>query len=188
VSIHFDVSGASQWRLKIDIPAQNLIASTGAATLNCSIGDGMHRNAQGWQKPRGLTACVLIYALFVHGMAFAMAGGARLSGDAAGGSDWAGFELCRHDNAAPALPGDPDGQAGDTHCVFCVAGPGFVLEPPPAVSTVFCPVEISIAPWPLVAWRLAAGDSRRQCTTARASGRGVKSGGRLAAKPPARIQ
>ena len=113
----------------------------------------MHRNAQGWQRWRRLTACLLIYALFLHGIAFAMAG-ARLSTDAAGGADWAGFELCRHDNAAPALPGDPEGQAGDTHCVFCVAGPGFVLAPP-AVSTTFCPVEISIAPWPLMTWRLA---------------------------------
>jgi hypothetical protein len=117
----------------------------------------MHRNAQGWQRWRRLTACLLVYALFAHGMAFALAGlsGARLSADAAGGVDWAGFELCRHDNAAPALPGAPEGQAGDTHCVFCAAGPGFVLEPPAAVSTAFCPVEISIAPWPLVAWRLA---------------------------------
>jgi hypothetical protein len=117
----------------------------------------MHRNTQGWYRWRRLTACLLVYALFIHGMAFALAGsaisGARLA-DAAGGTDWAGFELCRHDNAAPALPGAPEGQAGDTHCVFCVAGPGFVLEPP-AVSTVFCRVEISIAPWPLVAWRLA---------------------------------
>jgi hypothetical protein len=113
----------------------------------------MHRSTQGWQRWRRVTACLLVYALFLHGMAFAMAG-ARLSTDAAGGADWASFELCRHDNAAPALPGDPEGQAGDTHCVFCVAGPGFVLAPP-AASTVFCPVEISFAPWPLMAWRLA---------------------------------
>jgi hypothetical protein len=113
----------------------------------------MHRNTQGWQRWRRLTACLLIYALFLHGMAFGLAG-ARLSADAAGGADWASLELCRHDNSGPALPGDPDGQAGDTHCVFCVAGPGFVMAPP-AVSTVFCPVEISIAPWPLMAWRLA---------------------------------
>jgi hypothetical protein len=113
---------------------------------------GMFRIGQGWHRRR-LTACLLIFALFLHGMAFAMAG-VRLAPNAAGGADWAGFELCRHDSAAPALPGAPDGQADDTHCVFCVAGPGFVLAPP-AVSTVFCPVEISNAPWPLVAWRLA---------------------------------
>jgi hypothetical protein len=122
----------------------------------------MHRNLQGWQRWRRLTACLLIFALFMHGVAFAistaMAGGTisgtRLSGDAAGVADWGGFELCRHDNAAPGEPGTPGGQAGDTHCVFCVAGPGFVLGPP-AVSTVFCPTALSIAPWPLAVWRLA---------------------------------
>ena len=106
---------------------------------------------------RRVTAALLICALFIHGISFAVSGavaGPRLSADAVGGADWAGFELCRHDNAAPALPGGPDGQAGDTHCVFCVAGPGFVLAPP-AASTSFCPVEISITPWPLVTWRLA---------------------------------
>ena len=113
----------------------------------------MHRNAHGWQSWRRLTACLLVYAVFLHGMTGAIAG-MRFAADPAGGADWAGFELCRHDNAAPALPGAPDGRAGDTHCVFCISGPGFVLTPP-AVSTVFSPVEISIAPWPLVAWRVA---------------------------------
>jgi hypothetical protein len=115
----------------------------------------MHSNMQGWQRWRQLTACLLIYALFMHGIVFALstamgsATSARFSAD----GDGAGFALCRHDNAAPGEPASPGGQSGDTHCVFCVAGPGFVLEPP-AVSTVFCPVELSMAPWPLVAWRL----------------------------------
>jgi hypothetical protein len=113
---------------------------------------GMFRIGQGWHRRR-LAACLLIFALFLHGMAFAVAG-VRLAPDAAGGADRTGFELCRHDNAAPALPGAPEGQADDTHCVFCVAGSSFVLTPS-AVSTVFCPAEISNAPWPLVAWRLA---------------------------------
>jgi hypothetical protein len=111
----------------------------------------MFRTGQRWAGWRRLTACLLVYALFLHGMTGA---DVRLAADPAGGTDWAGFELCRHDNTAPTLPGAPDGQAGDTHCVFCVAGPGFVLTPP-ALSTVFSPVEISIAPWPLVAWRVA---------------------------------
>jgi hypothetical protein len=112
----------------------------------------MIRLGHGWHGWRRLTACLLVCALFLHGMTGAIAS-VRLAADPAGGADWAGFELCRHDNAAPAQPGAPDGQGGDTHCVFCVAGPGFVLAPP-AVST-FSPVEISIAPWPLVAWRVA---------------------------------
>jgi hypothetical protein len=106
---------------------------------------------------RRLTACLLIFVLFAHGIAFTISSAAavpRLSADAADAAAWAGFELCRHDGASPDQPGGPDGQGGDTHCVFCLAGPGFVLEPP-AVSTIFRPVEISIAPWPSVAWRLA---------------------------------
>jgi hypothetical protein len=113
----------------------------------------MIRLGHGWHGWRRLTACLLVCVLFLHGMAGAMAG-VRLSVDPAGGADWAGFELCQHNNALPTLPGAPDGQAGDTHCVFCVSGPGFVLTPP-AVFDVFSPVEISIVPWPLVAWRVA---------------------------------
>ena len=117
----------------------------------------MHRNTQGWQGWRRLTACLLIYALFVHGIVFAVSSalaGTRLSPDAASTADQTTFELCRHDSSAPGEPGDP-GAAADTHCVFCVAGPGFVLEPP-TVSTVFCPVALLIAPWPLAAWRVVA--------------------------------
>ena len=113
----------------------------------------MDVRGRAWTGWRRLTACVLIYALFMHGLAFAMAG-ARINADPAGAPDWAGFELCRHDAGAPNQP-TPDQPATDTHCVFCVAGPGFVLEPPLAVFTQFHPVEISLAPWPMVAWRLA---------------------------------
>jgi hypothetical protein len=113
----------------------------------------MHGRARRWVGWRRLTACLLIYALFMHGLAFAMAG-SRINVDPAGAPDWAGFELCRHDAGAPNQPA-PDQPATDTHCVFCVAGPGFVLEPPLLAFTEFHPVEISLAPWPLVAWRLA---------------------------------
>ncbi len=121
----------------------------------------MYRNAQRWRRWRQLTACLLIYALFMHGLAFAVSSavagaisGAQPSADVVVAANLAGFELCRHDGATPDQPGDPGSPAGDSHCVFCVAGPGFVLAPP-TVSSVFCPVELAIAPWPLVAWRLA---------------------------------
>jgi hypothetical protein len=113
----------------------------------------MHGQAQGRLWWRRLTACLLVYALFMHGLAFATAG-ARVGVDPAGSPDWAAFELCRHDAGAPNQPA-PDQPATDTHCVFCVAGPGFVLEPPLAAFTQFRAVEISPAPWPVVAWRLA---------------------------------
>jgi hypothetical protein len=80
--------------------------------------------------------------------------GTQLTADAAGEAGWGGFELCRH-AAAPDQPGAPEGQVVDTHCIFCVAGPGFVLEPPAALSTPFHPVETAMAPWPVVARRLA---------------------------------
>jgi hypothetical protein len=110
----------------------------------------MHGRAQGLLWWRRLTTCLLVYALFMHGLAFAMAG-ARFNLDPANA---AGFELCRHDAGTPTQPA-PDQPATDTHCVFCVAGPGFVLEPPLAAFTQFHPVEISLAPWPVVAWRPA---------------------------------
>jgi Protein of unknown function (DUF2946) len=120
----------------------------------------MHRSAQGWQTWRRLTACLLICALFMHGIASAVSSaiagtmsGAQPSADAVVPADWAGFEVCRHDGATPQPPGDHGRPGGDTHCVFCVSGSGFVLTPP-SISTVFWPVEVSIAPLPLVAWRL----------------------------------
>jgi hypothetical protein len=109
--------------------------------------------AQAWLWCRRLTACLLVYALLMHGIAFATAG-ARFTLDPAGTPDSAGFELCRHDAGAPNQQA-PDQPATDTHCAFCVAGPGFVLEPPLAAFTQIHPVEISLAPWPMVAWRFA---------------------------------
>jgi hypothetical protein len=117
----------------------------------------MHGRRQGRWTWRRLTACLLIYALFMHGVAFAMSSamaGPRLAADTVDASTFAGFELCRHNSASPDQPAAPDEQGGDTHCVFCLAGPGFVLEPPLA-SANFVPVVISIAHWPVVAWRLA---------------------------------
>jgi hypothetical protein len=113
----------------------------------------MHGRAQRWLGWRRLIACLLVCAVFMHGVAFAMAG-ARLNIDPAGAPDGTGFELCRHDAGTPNQPA-PDQPATDTHCVFCIAGPGFVIEPPFAAFTQFHPAEISLAPWPVTAWRLA---------------------------------
>ena len=48
--------------------------------------------AQAWLWWRRLTACLLVYALLVHGIAFAMAG-ARLNVDPAGTPDLAGLNF-----------------------------------------------------------------------------------------------
>lgn len=113
----------------------------------------MVRRAQAWQRWRRLTACLLVSALLLQGLGFALASAAFAAGRV-DSPDWAGFELCRHGQANPDQPGAPDHATVDAHCIFCVAGPGFVLEPP-AVSTFFNPVAIEIAPWPIMAWRLA---------------------------------
>jgi hypothetical protein len=112
--------------------------------------DSLTRSRSNWRR---LAACVLVFALVLQSLAFNLAIAHRAA-DETISADLTGFELCRHDPATPVQPGDPGSPAADSHCVFCVAGPGFVLEPP-TVSTVFCPVEISTTPWPLVAWRLA---------------------------------
>jgi hypothetical protein len=100
---------------------------------------------------RQLTACVLVCALVIQGMAFALMGGAGAAG-ATAGADVAGFELCRHD-AAPSPDGGPAGPVADAHCAFCLAGAAFVaVDPAPAPEFQF--VSIAIAPWPFAVWRL----------------------------------
>lgn len=112
----------------------------------------MSDRGQGWQGWRRLTASLLVFALVLQSLGLAVAG-TRLSPERAS-TDWAGFEICHHDAGTPEQP-SPDQPAVDIHCIFCVAGPAFVLEPPPALVTLFQPIEIALAPWPLVAWRLA---------------------------------
>ena len=135
-------------------------------------GDLMSGRTQGTQRWRRLTAGLLVAALLLQGLGFAFASAALAAGHA-DSTDWAGFELCRHDQATPDQPGAPDQPAADAHCVFCVAGPGFVLEPP-ALSVLFLPVEIEVVS---MATRgglaLGPGDRRCQLAATRSSGRGV---------------
>ena len=58
---------------------------------------------------RRLTAGVLICAVLLQGMAFAL-DGARFAAAAVGTADWASFELCRHDGGA-APDGAPESPA-----------------------------------------------------------------------------
>jgi hypothetical protein len=100
---------------------------------------------------RRLTACVLMLALVVQGIAFTLAG-ARLAGDAAGAAEVAGFELCRHDGGAGGAPETP---AADSHCIFCLAGAAYVLGAP-AATPEFHTIAIALVSWPFVVWRLPA--------------------------------
>ena len=104
---------------------------------------------------RQLAAVVLIFALLLQGMAFAVAAGS-LAADAAGDTDWAGFALCRHsgdaDGGIAARPGGaPD--SIDRCCVFCLAGAAYVLGGP-VHAPEFHTVVLASAPWPFTAWRL----------------------------------
>ncbi len=100
---------------------------------------------------RQLTACLLVCALVIQGMAFALMGGASAAGTTAG-ADVAGFALCRHDGA-PTPDGGPAGLLTDAHCAFCLAGAAFVAADG-APAPEFHVVSITITPWPFAVWRL----------------------------------
>jgi hypothetical protein len=106
---------------------------------------------------RRLTACMLICALVLQGVAFTFAGATLAAGaaGAAGAADWAGagFELCRH-TAGGAPGGVPATPAADTHCIFCLAGANVLSA---SASTPECDIiAVAIAPWRFAAWRLPA--------------------------------
>ena len=103
----------------------------------------------GWRR---LTACALVFALVIQGIAFTLAG-ARLAADAAAATDLAAFELCRHDGGAAG--GAPEAPAADSHCVFCLAGATFVLDVPAAAPD-FHAIAFAVVPWRFEAWRLPA--------------------------------
>jgi hypothetical protein len=101
-------------------------------------------------------ATILIFALMLQGMALAVST-SRL---AAHGTDWTGFEICRHSGPAntgknTAVPGGGPEQRSDAHCIFCLAGAAHALgaQPPNAE---FQPVAFTILPWTFSVWRLPA--------------------------------
>jgi hypothetical protein len=119
----------------------------------------MNRRSQGLGRTgRQLAAVVLIFALLLPGMTFAVATG-RLAADATGDRDWAGFELCRHsggtDNGGSAAqPGSgPESPAPDRCCVLCLAGANFVLGAL-AYTPAFHTIIRAIEPWTFTALRL----------------------------------
>jgi hypothetical protein len=104
---------------------------------------------------RRVAACVLIYALFLQGLALAFSG-AQLAGNAAGDPGWAGFELCHHDDGAPVLPSNaPASPADCNHCILCTAGAAYTLAAP-FFATDFRIIVIATTSWPLTVWRLPA--------------------------------
>jgi hypothetical protein len=106
------------------------------------------RARSGWQR---LTACVLVFALILQGVAFTLAG-ARLA--AADPTDTAaGFELCRHDGGS-AGGGAPENPGGDSHCIFCLAGATYIDAP--AAASESHTIMFAVLSWSFNAWRLPA--------------------------------
>jgi hypothetical protein len=99
-----------------------------------------------WQR---LTACGLILALVLQGIAFTLAGTAAANPtDAA-----AGFSLCRHDGGmgggnAPTSP------AADSHCIFCLTGATYLDAP--TVASGCHTIAFGVLSWSLSAWQLPA--------------------------------
>jgi hypothetical protein len=112
--------------------------------------DRMAKNpGRAWLR---LTACILVFALVLQGIAFTLAG-ARLGADAAGTADQASFELCRHDGGT-AGGGTPESPAADSHCIFCLAGAS-CLDAPDAAPA-FHTIAFAALSWGFSAWRLPA--------------------------------
>jgi hypothetical protein len=103
----------------------------------------------GWRQ---ITAGVLIFALVLQGLAFALAANGREIGPSADLASFAGFELCSH-NAGAAPPAAPENQPAGAHCVFCLAAVSHALDAaPPALD--FHAVVITVVSWLPAVWRL----------------------------------
>jgi len=103
----------------------------------------------GWRR---LTACILVFALLLHGIGFTSAA-ARLSANAAGTADRTAFELCRH-NGGVAGGGAPASPAADSHCIFCLADATCVDAPGAAAA--FHTIAFAVLSWSFHARRLPA--------------------------------
>jgi len=103
---------------------------------------------------RRLTAAVLVCALVLQGVAFALTS-ARLIATTVN-TDWAGVEICHHDGGASRLPGSvPDTPLDCARCIFCLAGAVYVFHgPTPRLDA--RTLAVAIVSWPRLAWRLPA--------------------------------
>jgi hypothetical protein len=99
---------------------------------------------------RRLTACALMFALVLQGIAFALGGAGLAAGPANAAA--AGFELCRHDGGTAG--GAPETPAADSHCIFCLAGATYLDTPPAALE--FHTITFAALSWSFSAWRLPA--------------------------------
>ena len=111
----------------------------------------MQRLPKSVRSWRQVVAGVLMYALVVQGMAFALTN-ARLN-ETIADNNWV---VCHHDGGASELPGNaPESPSRRAHCIFCLAGAAFVLSGPAPRSDIRV-VSIAAAAWPLLVWQLPA--------------------------------
>src|SRR5215475_9317432 len=102
----------------------------------------------GWQR---LTACILVLALVLQGVAITLAGARLTAADPTDAA--AGFTLCRHQGGL-AGGSAPESPVADGHCIFCLTGTTY-LEPPAAASECHA-IRFGVPSWSLGAWRLSA--------------------------------
>jgi hypothetical protein len=97
-----------------------------------------------WQL---LTACLLVLALVLQGIALTLAGARLATADPT--NDAAGFELCRHDGGVRG-GGAPGRPAADSHCIFCLTEATYLDAP---VTASQCrTIAFGVLSWSLGAW------------------------------------
>jgi hypothetical protein len=105
---------------------------------------------------RQFAALVLIIALMLQSVALAIATGRLVNNFAS--DPWSAFENCHSgpasDSADPAAPGG-EGERFGVHCILCLAGTAPALQAPLS-HTAFQVLVLTIVPWTITAWRLAA--------------------------------
>jgi Protein of unknown function (DUF2946) len=106
---------------------------------------------------RQVAAAVVIFALMLQSVVSAATTGP--TANTATDPGWVAFELCHHNGSADdggnssAPAGAPENS--DAHCIFCLAGASYALEPP-LPSAAFYIIIIAIVPWSFTVWRLPA--------------------------------
>jgi hypothetical protein len=106
------------------------------------------RSKRVWRR---MTACVLIYALVLQGMALALASVSSVG--AAGNAGGVAIELCHHEGGRSDAPSQTPGPFDDICCIVCLAGASYVF-PTLAFALVFHPIVFATVRWPVAVSQL----------------------------------
>jgi hypothetical protein len=107
---------------------------------------------------RQFAAMIVIFALMLQSILLAVAS-ARLFANAAGDTNFAGFEICSHNSATyaggnAAAPGSAPKRSDTQCCISCLGG-AHALEAP-LLSAEFHLIALKILPWIFTEWRIPA--------------------------------